>query len=80
MKNEELLEKEKNEYPDETGYYLARFPSGTIRRAFFTRVSKRTQSYGPYGRWGDRNPMDSGYIPLRDPCNWQKIDKEIGEK
>lgn len=57
-------------YPDESGYYRARFKSGKIRVAYFTLVTTPNKERKSWGRWGTTHPYKN-YVPLVDPVEWK---------
>lgn len=57
-------------YPNESGYYRARFKSGRIRVAYFTLVTTPNDKRKSWGRWGSNHPYEN-YIPFSDPIEWK---------
>lgn len=66
-------------YPNETGSYLAIFPSGRSLKATYTSLCTNKFGRIPYGRWGE-GKIGEDYVPLKDPIVWENKKEKEGKK
>lgn len=69
-------------YPQESGYYRARFKSGKERIAYFTLLTTSNEDGKSHGKWGSTHPSRNweNYIPLIDPIEWQQNSCQTNQK
>ena len=61
-------------YPNESGFYIARFKSGINRKAHFTLITTPKEDRKSIGKWGSHKPGTVNRIPFIDPIEWKNND------